>query len=268
MAGGQENMRTWRKHECSENTSEENRSIVRLVLSGTVWNEQKSGSKRSLMERHIRVETLPSMQHVKASHSCDLTPHNKNHLHEGKKDKRQTEGVGCQAGEDGKHQNKSINQRHRWSPALVINPRKTIQHFSVDYTNKRPGAKKHIVVPHPVFELAAIWNVLLPRRWQERRLTTIWCYVVDFQVPSPELTSPHRRFLPPVLPILLLHWHLHSQVCSLLCSWPKDATTQATVGLTRYVWRCECEEMGLTGMNWAREIRLRAQTNKLWEKKM
>lgn len=64
------------------------------------------------MERHIRAETLPSMQHVKALHSCDLTLHNKNHLQEGeKKGKRQTDRVGCRrAGEDGKHQNKSINQ--------------------------------------------------------------------------------------------------------------------------------------------------------------
>lgn len=241
---------------------------TRVKTSRWSWNEQKPGSKHSVTETHIRVETLPSMQHVKALHSGDLTPHNKNHLREAEKTgDRQRGWAGRQAGEDGKHHNKSINQWHRWSPALVINPRKTLQRFSVDYTNKRPAAKKHIVVPHPVFELAAIWNALLQRGWQERRLTIKWCYGVDFRVCSPELTSPPSalaspRFLPILLPRRCLQrWSL---LCSVLVrKMQRRKTTNGPEAACLRLWRCESEEMGFTGKNSARRVRLRMQSNKM-----
>lgn len=49
----------------------------------------------------------------------------------------------------------------------------------------------------------------------------------------------------------------------------KDATTDAKNGPDvecLQLWRCECEEMGFTGMNLARGVRLRVQTNKMWGK--
>ena len=268
-------MRTWPVPDCTENTREY-KSIVLLSLSSAAGSEQKPGSKHSVIERHIRVETLPSMQHVKALHSRDLTPYNKKHLHEAEKTGDRQRGwagrqAGVQAGEDGKHHNKSINQWHRWSPALVINPRKTLQPFSVDYTNKRPAAKKHIVVLHPVFELAAIWNVLLQRGWRERRLTIKWCYGVDFQVCSPELTSLHRRSLLPRPPQVPAHSSstlvFIPLISSLLRSCAKDVMTETINGpeaACLQPWRCESEEMGFTGMNSARRVRLRMQSNKMW----
>lgn len=56
------------------------------------------------------------------------------------------------------------------------------------------------------------------------------------------------------------------QIPSLLCTCPKDANNGSKNGPEAkclQLWRCECEEMCLTGMNSARKVRLRVQTNKM-----
>lgn len=205
MAGGHKNKNCRGKRK--------NKLIVPL-LSSTVWTEQKSGSKHSLMERHIRVETLPSMQHVKALHSCDLTLYNKNHLHEGKKDKRQTEGVGWQADEDGKHQNKSINQwsRSRHKPTQNSSALRCRLHKQEAWCQKthscspsNVGLSSHLecIVAEGTTGEATYDYVMLCRR-----LSSLFTRV---DLPSSLLSSP-------VFPILLLHWCLHSRspLCSVL----------------------------------------------------
>lgn len=94
-------IRIWGKQDSSENTQQ----------AVSCWAAQCEMNRNlvvnSLRWRHIRVETLPSMQHVKALHSCDLTPHNKNHLPDEKK-RQGTERGGGQAGRRARMENIKI----------------------------------------------------------------------------------------------------------------------------------------------------------------
>lgn len=120
---------------------------------------------------------------------------NKNHL------QRQTEGggVGLQAGgpagQDGKHQNTSINQRPTWSRALAAETqrRATLERVSVDYTNTRPRAKRHTFVPRPALRvcghLEGVFFFFCGGRGRREPLMAKRCCVADFGACSPWLTS-------------------------------------------------------------------------------
>lgn len=75
--------------------------------------------------------------------------------------------------------------------------KKNLEYFSADYTNRRPGAKKHIVVPHPEPELAAIWDVcaFFHRRRNDLCSYDVTLQSADIQICSPQKSSCCRLFL-------------------------------------------------------------------------
>lgn len=121
--------------------------------------------------------------------------------------------------------------------------------------------KTHAVVPHPAFQLAAIWKVLLRRR----RLTIRRCYVTRVALPFIAASSP--RLLPicylfftgVCAPLLLFAPFLHKKMQPVEQKWAWSGT---------FCSSGDGEEMGLTEKNLARTVRLRVQTHKMWRKNL
>ena len=91
-----------------------------------------------------------------------------------------------------------------------------------------------------------------------RRLSSLFTRA---DLPSSALASPW--FLPILLPRRCLQrWPL---LCSVLVrKMQRRKTINGPEAACLQLWRCESEEMGFTGMNSARRVRLRMQSNEMW----
>lgn len=139
------------------------------------------------------------------------------------------------------------------------NPRnKNHEHFTADYTNMRPGAKKHSCSPSSVWvsshlECIVTGEMVTGTTYDQtfKSVRPSWPLFTAASFPGHSQFFFPSVYTPNVLFVLLL-----SRRCDGGCK-TKRLEAESLQLLTH-----ECEEMGFTGLNLALKDRLRGLTNK------